>query len=142
MKNFVLLIVFFAASVINSQILSDKDRADILKVLEDQRICWNKGDLTGYMEGYWKSDSTRFIGKSGIHYGWNTIFESYKKDYSKKETMGTLTFKVISLEPVNEKTAFMIGRWDLDRKEKAGGHFSLIWKKVNGKWVIATDHSS
>ena len=44
--------------------------------------------------------------------------------------MGILTFKVVSLELMNETTAFMIGRWDLDRIEKAGGHFSLIWKKL------------
>jgi hypothetical protein len=136
------VLVFVATSIINSQILSDIDKTDILKVLEDQRICWNNGDLAGYMEGYWKSDSTRFIGKSGVQYGWNATFESYKKGYPNKEAMGILTFKVISLEPINETSVLMIGKWDLDRKEKAGGHFSLIWKKVNGKWVIATDHSS
>ena len=142
MKNFILLIIFFTALVINAQVLSDKDKAEILKVLEDQRICWNNGDLAGYMDGYWKSDLTRFIGKRGIQYGWNATFESYKKGYPNKEAMGTLTFNVISLEPMNETTVFMIGEWDLDRKEKTGGHFSLIWKKVDGKWVIATDHSS
>ncbi len=142
MKNIILLIAFFAASTINAQTISDKDKTDILKVLEDQRICWNNGDLAGYMEGYWKSDSTRFMGKNGIQYGWNATYESYKKGYPNKEAMGILTFKVVSLELMNETTAFMIGRWDLDRIEKAGGHFSLIWKKVNGKWVIATDHSS
>jgi ketosteroid isomerase-like protein len=142
MKNIILLIAFFAASTINAQTISDKDKTDILKVLEDQRICWNNGDLAGYMESYWKSDSTRFMGKSGINYGWYATFNSYKSGYPNKEAMSILTFKVISLELMNETTAFMIGKWELDRKEKAGGHFSLIWKKVNGKWVIATDHSS
>ena len=66
MKDFILLIVLFAASTINAQTLFDNNKADILKVLEDQRICWNNGDLAGYMDGYWKSDSTRFMGKSGI----------------------------------------------------------------------------
>ncbi len=142
MKYFILLIIFFTATVISAQTISDKDKSEILKVLEDQRICWNNGDLTGYMEGYWKSDSTRFIGKSGIKYGWAATFEAYKKGYPTKETMGILTFKVISLELTNEYTAFMIGRWDLDRKDKTGGHFTLLWKKMNSKWVIVADHSS
>lgn len=142
MKILFLLIVFIAASELNAQRLSDNDKANILKALEDQRICWNNGDLAGYMEGYWKSDSTRFIGKSGIQYGWKATFEAYKKGYPDKEAMGILTFRVISLEPMNETTVFMIGKWDLDLKEKVSGYFSLIWKKVDAKWVIATDHSS
>ncbi|MBA4406400.1 DUF4440 domain-containing protein [bacterium] len=142
MKKLILMLVFFMASLINAQRISENDKTLIMKVLEDQRICWNNGNLAGYMEGYWKSDSTRFMGKNGISYGWNATFESYKKGYPDKATMGTLTFKVISLEQLNGNSAFMIGKWDLDRKAKVGGYFSLIWKKVNGKWVIATDHSS
>jgi len=56
--------------------------------------------------------------------------------------MGNLTFQVISLEALSNNTAFMIGKWDLDRKEKAGGYFTLIWKKLNGKWLITVDHTS
>jgi ketosteroid isomerase-like protein len=122
--------------------LSEKDKDEILKVLETQRIYWNKGNIEAYMEGYWKSDSLRFIGKRGINFGWNNTLESYKKGYPDKETMGNLTFQVISLEALSNNTAFMIGKWDLDRKEKAGGYFTLIWKKLNGKWLITVDHTS
>ena len=121
---------------------SAKEEREILNVIENQAKAWNNGSLEGYMEGYWKSDSTRFMRKNGISYGWNETFESYKKGYPDKETMGTLTFKVISLEKLNGNSAFMIGKWDLDRKEKVGGYFSLIWKKINGKWLITTDHTS
>lgn len=142
MKYFFLLCVLIANTSIISQALPAKDETEILKVLEDQRMCWNNGDLDGYMRGYWKSDSTRFIGKSGIKYGWTATFESYKKGYPDKESMGILTFNVISLEPANDTTAFMIGKWALDRRDKAEGYFSLIWKKIKGKWFIVTDHSS
>ncbi len=142
MKKYILLVFFIWVVSLKAQTISDYDRTSILNVLEQQRICWNNGDLAGYMKGYWKSDSTRFIGKSGINYGWNATFESYKKGYPIKEIMGKLTFKVISLEYLNPKSALMIGKWDLDRKEKAGGYFTLIWKKINGEWLITTDHSS
>jgi len=142
MKKNILVILLLTSAWLNAQALHGKDEAEILKVLEEQRICWNNGDLAGYMEGYWKSDSTRFMGKNGINYGWNATFESYKKGYPDKEAMGILTFKVISLEKMTENSAFMIGKWDLDKNEKAGGYFSLIWKLKNGKWVIVTDHSS
>jgi hypothetical protein len=42
----------------------------IRTLLENQSQAWNRGDLEGFMEGYWKNDSLRFIGKSGITYGW------------------------------------------------------------------------
>ena len=142
MKKYFLLVILISAISLKAQTLSDNDRTAILNVLEQQRISWNNGDLTGYMKGYWKSDSTRFIGKRGINYGWNATFESYRKGYPNKEAMGTLIFKVISLESLNKNSVFMIGKWDLDRKEKAGGYFTLIWKKINGEWFITTDHSS
>jgi len=142
MKIFYFFIIFFCSIILNAQTLSEKDKDEILKVLETQRIYWNKGNIEAYMEGYWKSDSLRFIGKRGINFGWNNTLESYKKGYPDKETMGNLTFQVISLEALSNNTAFMIGKWDLDRKEKAGGYFTLIWKKLNGKWLITVDHTS
>ncbi len=123
--------------------LADDDKEKILAELEAQRLCWNEGNLAGYMEGYWKSDSLRFIGKSGINYGWNATFENYKRGYPTKDLMGFLTFEVKSLEFFSPNTAFMIGKWDLKRKEdNPKGHFTLIWKKIKGKWLITTDHSS
>jgi hypothetical protein len=142
MIKYFLLALLISVIHLKAQTLSDNDRTAILNVLEQQRICWNNGDLAGYMKGYWKSDSTRFIGKSGIKYGWNATLESYNKGYPNKEVMGKLTFEVISIESFNKNSVFMIGKWDLDRKEKTGGYFTLIWKKINGEWFITTDHSS
>ena len=142
MKIIYSIIIFFCSIILNAQTLPEKDKDEILKVLETQRIYWNKGNIEAYMEGYWKSDSLRFIGKRGINFGWNNTLESYKKGYPDKETMGNLTFQVISLEALSNNTAFMIGKWDLDRKEKAGGYFTLVWKRLNGKWLITVDHTS
>ena len=140
-SSFVFL--FLISSLVFSQSLDKADRDSILKVLEKQRIGWNNGDIEEYMKGYWKSDSLRFIGKSGINYGWEATLKSYKKGYPDKETMGKLTFEIISLESVGKNTAFMIGKWSLKReKNDIAGYFSLLWKKINGIWLITTDHSS
>lgn len=142
-RIFFMAFCFFFSTLITAQTISENDRTEILKVLEDQRIAWNEGDIGKYMEGYWKSDSLRFIGKSGIEYGWQAAYESYLKGYPDKETMGFLDFGVISLEQLNSNTVFMIGKWHLTRtRESVGGYFSLIWKKINGKWLVITDHSS
>lgn len=145
--------IFFAVLLISlnflfpgsftAQDLGEEDKAEIHSVLLEQNNSWNKGDLVGYMNGYWKSDSLRFIGKNGILFGWDNIFQNYKKSYPGKAQMGRLIFEVISLEKLNEKSAFMIGKWDLEREiGNLSGYFTLIWEKINGSWVITTDHSS
>jgi len=137
-------ILFFVSFVAAAQLIPEKDRAEIYKALEDQRVAWNKGDIEGYMSGYWNSDSLRFIGKKGIQYGWKATLENYRKGYPTKEAMGNLTFDVISLEWTGDNAAFMIGRWKLDYPDRssAEGHFTLLYRKINGKWFIVADHSS
>jgi len=46
------------------------DDVTIRKVLDNQVKAWNKGDIEGFMQGYWKNDSLLFIGKTGINQGW------------------------------------------------------------------------
>jgi ketosteroid isomerase-like protein len=37
----------------------------------------------------------------------------------------------------------VIGSWNLTRdKGNVGGYFSLLWRKINGKWKIVIDHTS
>jgi ketosteroid isomerase-like protein len=115
----------------------------IRKVMLEQQEAWNRADIESFMEGYWKSDSLKFIGRNGITYGWKTTLENYKKGYPTAETMGKLTFTILSLEVLSETSAYMIGRWQLKRQtDEPGGHFTLLWRKINGKWVIVADHTS
>lgn len=144
MKKIQLAIFFVClASLSFPQTDQSLDRKEILKVLEDQRIAWNSGNLDEYMQGYWKSDSLRFVGKNGVRYGWNETLDAYKKGYPTQKEMGNLTFSVVSLEFLSEVSAYMIGKWTINREENSvSGHFMLIWKKINGKWFVTADHSS
>ena len=40
---------------------------EVAVVMAAQMDAWNQGDLEGFMEGYWRSDSLLFVGKSGSH---------------------------------------------------------------------------
>ncbi len=114
----------------------------IMKVMNDQEQAWSDGNIDGFMEGYWKSDSLMFIGKNGIKYGWKTTLDNYKKSYPDKAAMGKLEFEIIKLE-VNGSSAFMLGKWSLIRaNDNPNGYFDLYWKKINGQWVITIDHTS
>lgn len=115
----------------------------IISVLMAQKDAWNRGDLESYMEGYWKSDSLKFIGKNGITYGWQKTLENYKKGYPDTAAMGKLEFTVIKIEVLSSNSAFMIGKWKLTREKDApGGHFTLLWKKIDNNWKVVADHSS
>ena len=137
------LICIFIISLNSCSNMSEKEKKDeILKVLFQQQASWNKGDLAGFMQGYWKSDSLRFIGKNDIKYGWETTLNHYKKKYYNKSIMGVLSFEVISLQLLNDNAAFMIGTFALKREiGDASGYFTLLWKKIDGNWVITTDHT-
>jgi ketosteroid isomerase-like protein len=118
-------------------------RQSILKVLEDQRLAWNQGDLKTYMEGYWHSDSLVFIGKNGPKYGWDNTLANYQKSYPDVNAMGYLDFANLHITLLHNKFAYVSGSWKLTRtKDELKGYFTLLFKKVKGKWVIVSDHSS
>ncbi len=108
-----------------------------------QEKAWNNGSIDDFMIPYWHSDSLKFIGKNGIQRGWKTTLENYKRSYPTRDLMGTLTFDILSIEPLNEDLAFVTGKWFLKREMgNLNGYFTLLWRKMEGKWVIVADHSS
>lgn len=116
----------------------------IVELMQEQQDCWNKGDVECFMKHYLKSDELMFVGKN-LTYGWQNTLDNYKKGYPDAQAMGQLTFNNIRIEPLDENYCFVVGEWNLDRKEmeNLGGHYSLLWKKTDqNKWVIIVDHSS
>jgi len=116
---------------------------EISSTMSAQQSAWNTGDLVGFMNGYWESDSLRFLGKDGVTLGWKSSLERYQRSYPSKEKMGTLRFDDLRIEVLNGKNAYVDGRWNLFRSsDTLSGHFTLLWKRINGRWVIVSDHSS
>jgi len=52
----------------------------IRTVLKAQSEAWNRGDIEGYMAGYWRSPETVFISGDSVTRGWQTVLERYKKN--------------------------------------------------------------
>lgn len=119
------------------------DEKAIQEVLTSQVNAWNRGDIDGFMEGYWQSDSLLFITGRGIRAGYQQVLTGYKKNYDTRDKMGVLTFDSLSFRKLSEdgKLAHVTGRWKISGKENAGGIFSLIFTIKHGKWVIITDHT-
>ncbi|MBK7667703.1 MAG: nuclear transport factor 2 family protein [Sphingobacteriaceae bacterium] len=138
-----LLLTFFSLLTLAGIGQSKTDISEVKEAMQKQEIAWNKADVEGFMAYYWKSDSLKFIGSKGITYGWQKTLDNYKKNYPNADAMGVLTFENNTIEQLSPNKIFVIGKWSLKRKEgDVGGHYTLLWKKLNGKWVIVVDHTS
>jgi ketosteroid isomerase-like protein len=123
-------------------LLHAQNRQAIIKLMDDQRMAWNRGDIDGFMQGYWKSDSLMFVGKNTT-YGWQNTLNNYKKGYPDKAAMGILTFDIMKVDVLDATNAFVFGAWHLKREKDApGGYYTLWFKKIGGKWLIVCDHTS
>jgi len=124
-------------------IAQDKDEMEIRNVLSSQNAAWNRGDVDAFMVGYWENDSLMFIGSSGVTYGYKNTLANYKKRYPDTAAMGQLTFNLIDFKKLSAEYYHVTGKWSLKRSiGDARGHFTLLFRKIKGKWVIVSDHSS
>ncbi len=117
-----------------------KVKSKLLQIMHIQEKAWSKGDINLFMQGYWQSDSLKFVGSHGINFGWKTTLKNYKESYPNTKTMGKLHFEIDYIEKLSSDTYYLIGRYTLIREnDKPSGYFNLIWRKINGKWKIVTD---
>ena len=137
---FLTVIILFLAQLTFSQ---NADEKAILKILENQTIAWNQGNIDQFMVGYWENDSLMFIGQNGPVYGYFNTLHRYKLTYSDTAKMGKLGFDILRVKKISDDAYFVLGKFFLKRSVgDLGGHFTLLFRKINGKWVIVADHSS
>ena len=137
------LLTLLSLSALLSLNAQNKDEQSIRNILSGQTQQWNKGNIEGFMNGYWKSDSLLFVGKNGATYGYKTTLENYKKNYPDTVAMGKLKFTILKVQPLAPNCYFILGKWMLQRSiGNLDGHYTLLFRKINQKWVIVADHSS
>lgn len=137
MKPFYLLLFFLLP------FLSYSQEKEILQVMKDQQTAWNKGDINGFMKGYWKNDSLLFIGSKGPTYGWQKTLDNYKKSYPNQEKMGVLEFSDQKVKMLGKNYAYVFGKWKLVRaNDTPNGIYTLIFQKFRDGWKIISDHTN
>lgn len=119
------------------------EAAAIRNVLEAQVAAWNRGDIPAFMAGYWKSDDTEFVNGAGIFQGWQDVLNRYRRSYPNRAAMGHLTFSGLEIHVLCAKTAYVVGRFRLDREaDQPQGVFTLIFRKFPDGWKIINDHTT
>lgn len=142
MNKSILLLLMAVLTSIAAPAQNADERA-IRQMLGQQVSDWNRGDLDAFMRGYWNSDSLMFLNKKGVTYGYQQTLELYKKGYGDTARMGQFTSTILKMQPLAKDCYMVVGRYDLKRSVgDAIGHYSLLVRKIKGRWLIVFDHSS
>lgn len=136
--------ILAAALVLVSFAHAEEPEDAIRSVLSSQTGAWNRGDIPAFMEGYLKTDALRFASGNAVQSGYQATLERYLRNYGTAAKMGTLSFRDLDVDVLSEDAAVVFGRFYLERPEEgdATGLFTLIFRKIDGQWVIVHDHTS
>jgi beta-aspartyl-peptidase (threonine type) len=119
--------------------------AAIRRLLDDQVAAWNRGDLEGYMAGYWRSPALTFYAGATITTGWQPTLDRYRKRYQGEgQEMGRLAFDDLRIEVLAPDAALARGIWRLTTRQgrERRGLFTVLLKRLPEGWRVTHDHSS
>lgn len=122
--------------------------AAIRQRLHQQAAAWNRCDLEGFMEGYWRSDDLVFEsvskdGKSSITRGWQPTLDRYKARYDTPDKIGRLTFSDLDVKMTGSDTALVKGRYEVVQKDaRLTGSFVLDMRQIGGQWYVTRDRTT
>jgi len=133
-----------ADSAISQTTASDShDESEIRQILNDQTAAWNRGDIDAFMNGYWKSKDTLFVGAKGVTRGWEPVLERYHHNYPDQKAMGHLTFSNLEIHKFCADAALAVGNFRLDReRDHPEGVFTLDFRGFPEGWRIVADHTT
>lgn len=115
----------------------------LISILEKQESDWNKGNLKGFLSAYWNSDTLRSLSVRGLQYGYDRLEKKLLKSYPDSASMGHLDYDVIQIELIGEMDAMITGKW-LRKNDKKfqGGFFTVLMRKIKGRWLIVSEQLS
>lgn len=124
-------------------VVPEDAETQIRAVLDAQVAAWNRGDVAAFMQGYWNSPETEFVGSNGIVRGWQPVLDRYRKAYPDRAAMGHLEFSDLEIQTLCPDAALVVGHFHLQREGDApAGVFTLTFRRFPEGWRIINDHTS
>ncbi len=115
----------------------------ILARFEEGRAAWNRGDLDGYLAGYWDSDKTRWASGGTVLYGKNAIVEAFRARFPSPKEMGSIETAHLEIDVLSETDALVFGRLVHTVGDKnQTGIFTVHLQKMGDNWFVVSDHFS
>jgi ketosteroid isomerase-like protein len=124
---------------------SDAAVREVRAVLDQQVADWNKGDLDGFLTGYWNSPKVVFMSGGQRFDGYEAMRDRYRRRYKADgKAMGQLAFSELDVESLGPESVLARGRFRLTMPDgtKPTGLFTVIVRKLPDGWKIVHDHTS
>lgn len=140
-----LCLLSLAPATSRAEPVSAAPESAVRRTLQDQVTAWNRGDLEGYMAGYWRSPELTFYSGATITQGWQPTLDRYRRRYQGQGSeMGQLTFADVHVALLGPDAALARGGWHLRsaRSPERRGLFTVILRRLPEGWRIVHDHSS
>ena len=137
------LSVAFLGAILSSP--QPNPETEVRALLARQQDAWNRHDLEGFMEGYWKSDDLTFFSGAKVTRGWQPTLDRYRQHYQAPGTeMGKLEFRSLSIEMLGNDGAFARGEYwlTLSSGKTPHGIFTLVIRRFPEGWRVVHDHTS
>ena len=117
----------------------------IKHMLVSQIEAWNRSQLEGFMQGYWRSADLTFFSGATVTKGWEPTLQRYRQRYkSEGKEMGQLVFQELNIDVLSRRSAVVTGQWQLTMSDGKTPHglFTLVVKRMPGGRKIVHDHTS
>lgn len=116
--------------------------AAAVAALEKQAADWNRGDLEAFCAIY--AEDAIFLSPSGVRRGKAEVLAGYKRKYTSREIMGTLSFEFLDRRVAEGgKAVTVAAKWMLHRPQgtDASGFTLLALHLKGASWIIVQDAS-
>lgn len=140
---FVFVLVLFAASWTHAQARADAI-AEVKAVLDAQVLAWNSGAAEEKNSVYYDSPEMLWVNRTGVRKGIAPVRASYRRPAAESSRRAVYSYEPLHMERLSPNCVYFVIRWKFEQggRNATTGVTSLVWKKINKRWVIVAEHAS
>ena len=122
-------------------------QGEIQAALDASAAAWSAGDLDRFMTCYEDAPATTYVSSTRFVQGYQAIRAMYAERFGggDQAKMGQLSLEILDLQLLDQRHAYMVGRFHLRRQAAVGGDASglttLLFTQTARGWRIVADHS-
>lgn len=123
-------------------------KAAIQAVLDAQLVAWNRGDIDGFMAGYWNSPDFVYVGNKTVTHGWKAMLDRYHQSFKPAVgtavSMGALQLDETQISSLGRDAALVWGTYSVVNPDgkRRGGLYTLVMRKFPEGWRTVYDRTS
>jgi len=117
------------------------DTSAIEAILNAQTDAWNRGDLDGYLDYFWRDPRLYYASRNTVVRGWEALRESYARRYGEGAQLGHVQFSDVEIEILAEDAAKVTGRFEVTQAAyPASGTYLIVLRKfAEAGWKVVSD---